>query len=38
MTPKTTIATPSSAALFQVFCLVVFHYGLKLQLPLFQWV
>ena len=26
------------AAILTLFCLVVFHYGLKLQLPLFQWV
>ncbi len=25
------------AAVLTVFCLVVFHYGLRLQLPLFQW-
>ncbi len=25
------------AALLTVFCLIVFHYGLSLQLPLFQW-
>lgn len=25
------------AAALVVFCLVVFHYGLSLQLPLFQW-
>ena len=25
------------AAALTVFCLVVFHYGLHLQLPLFQW-
>jgi hypothetical protein len=24
-------------AILTLFCLVVFHYGLKLQLPLFQW-
>jgi hypothetical protein len=25
------------AAALTVFCVIVFHYGLKLQLPLFQW-
>ncbi|MDP9097081.1 MAG: tripartite tricarboxylate transporter TctB family protein [Pseudomonadota bacterium] len=25
------------AAMLTVFCLLVFHYGLSLQLPLFQW-
>ena len=25
------------SAVLTVFCLVVFHYGLSLQLPLFQW-
>ncbi|MES1161834.1 MAG: tripartite tricarboxylate transporter TctB family protein, partial [Rhizobacter sp.] len=24
-------------AILTVFCLIVFHYGLSLQLPLFQW-
>jgi Tripartite tricarboxylate transporter TctB family len=24
-------------AVLTVFCVIVFHYGLKLQLPLFQW-
>ena len=25
------------SAILTVFCLIVFHYGLSLQLPLFQW-
>ena len=25
------------AAILTLFCLIVFHYGLSLQLPLFQW-
>ena len=25
------------AGIVTVFCVIVFHYGLKLQLPLFQW-
>jgi hypothetical protein len=25
-------------AILTLFCLIVFHYGLSLQLPLFQWV
>ena len=25
------------AAILTVFCVIVFHYGLSLQLPLFQW-
>ena len=25
------------SAVLTVFCLVVFHFGLSLQLPLFQW-
>jgi hypothetical protein len=35
---STVKASALLAAILTLFCLVVFHYGLSLQLPLFQWV
>jgi hypothetical protein len=35
---STVKASALLAATLTLFCLVVFHFGLKLQLPLFQWV
>ena len=34
---NTAKSAASLAAVLTVFCLVVFHYGLSLQLPLFHW-
>lgn len=34
---STVKSSAALAAILTLFCLVIFHYGLSLQLPLFQW-
>ena len=34
---NTVKSSATLGAILSLFCLLIFHYGLKLQLPLFQW-